>query len=172
MSAYASLTAPQLLALLAKKRKEQDELFAALTAAISAAPAPAPAPKKARKAPAKKKAAAPAPAASTVPPIYVGKFVDEGGDDDLASYTICSDLAKFDQLSAEEKSQFCTLTSLGISDADQATWRALHAREEEMADDDGSLTEERLEERDALEEELDKMHILIVHALRRKAASA
>lgn len=168
MSAYAGLTAPQLLALLIEKRKEQDELFAALTAAISVGPAP----KKARKAPAKKKAAAPAPAPSTVPPIYVGKFVDEDGDDDLASYSIWFDLAKFDQLSAEEKSQFCTLTSLGVSDAEQVTWRALHAREKEMADEDRSLTEERLEERDALEEELDKAHILIVHALRRKAASA
>ena len=41
MSAYTGLTAPQLLSLLAAKRKEEDELIAALTAAISGVRAPA-----------------------------------------------------------------------------------------------------------------------------------
>jgi hypothetical protein len=182
---YAGLTAPQLLALLAVKRKEEDELIAALKAVMGdvrlSAPAKGgagagagagarkPAAKaRAKVAPAPAPAPASAPAAAAVLPTYVGKFVDDD-DDDLASYAIWFDIAKFDKLSVEEKSHFCTLTSLGISDAEQAAWRALHAREDKMAKD---LTEEGVEEQNALEEELDKVHILIIHALRRKAASA
>jgi hypothetical protein len=93
----------------------------------------------------------------------VGKFVDDD-DDDLASYSIYFDLAKFDRLSAEEKSHFCTLTSLGISDAEQNAWRALYAREEELAEEE--------EEEEELEEKLDKVYSRIVAALRHKASAA
>ena len=178
VSAYAGLTAPQLLALLIEKRKENDEIIAALMAVMGCRKTKAKAVRKTKvAAPAGAAAAAagagagagPAPVASAgrktkvaVPPIYVGKFVDKG--DELSSYDIYRNQAKFDRLSAEEKSHFCTLTSLGISDAEQNAWHALYAREEEMAEEE--------EEEEELEEKLDKVYSRIVAALRHKASSA
>ena len=178
VSAYAGLTDPQLLALLIEKRKENDEIIAALMAVMGCRKTKAKAVRKTKvAAPAGAAAAAagagagagPAPVASAgrktkvaVPPIYVGKFVDKG--DELSSYDIYRNQAKFDRLSAEEKSHFCTLTSLGISDAEQNAWHALYAREEEMAEEE--------EEEEELEEKLDKVYSRIVAALRHKASSA
>jgi hypothetical protein len=178
VSAYAGLTAPQLLALLIEKRKENDEIIAALMAVMGGRKTKAKAVRKTKvAAPAAAAAAAAtgagagagAPAApagrktkAAVPPIYVGKFVDKG--DELSSYDIYRNQAKFDRLSAEEKSHFCTLTSLGISDAEQNAWHALYAREEEMAEEE--------EEEEELEEKLDKVYSRIVAALRHKASSA
>jgi hypothetical protein len=65
MSAYTGLTAPQLLSLLAAKRKEEDELIAALTAAISGVRAPAAKPAGAKAAAKAKSAGAAADSSST-----------------------------------------------------------------------------------------------------------
>ena len=179
VSAYAGLTAPQLLALLIEKRKENDEIIAALMAVMGGRKTKAKAVRKTKVAAPAAAAAAPAAAAAAgagaapvasagrktkvaVPPIYVGKFVDKG--DELSSYDIYRNQAKFDRLSAEEKSHFCTLTSLGISDAEQNAWHALYAREEELAEEE--------EEEEELEEKLDKVYSRIVAALRHKASAA
>ena len=186
VSAYAGLTAPQLLALLIEKRKENDEIIAALMAVMGGRKTKAKAVRKTKVATATATAApaaatgagagagaGPAPAApaasagrktkAAVPPIYVGKFVDKG--DELSSYDIYRNQAKFDRLSAEEKSHFCTLTSLGISDAEQNAWRALYAREEELAEEEEDLDEQ-------LEEKLIEVYSRIVAALRHKASAA